>query len=69
MEWNVKGNFGASVWIPFDDVNDKSGTMSIIPGWHDKGALPQIPREGGGRDDLVDRPNRWANRFRMVIFH
>ena len=50
-EWNLSGNFGASIWIPFDDVDAASGTMSIIPGWHRKGALKQIPR-GDERDDF-----------------
>lgn len=51
-EWpNVIGNFGASVWIPFDDVDNDSGTMTILPGWHNKEPLPQIPR-GGDRDDF-----------------
>ena len=43
VEWtNVNGNFGGSVWIAFDDVDQESGTMSIIPGWHDRGELPRI---------------------------
>ena len=50
-EWKMSGNYGASVWIPFDDVDAASGTMSIIPGWHRKGALRQIPR-GDKRDDF-----------------
>lgn len=52
MEWNVKGSFSASIWIPLDDVDDQSGTMSILPGWHKKGPLPQIPRAGDARDDF-----------------
>lgn len=43
VEWtNVNGNFGASIWIAFDDVNEASGTMAVIPGGHAKGALPRI---------------------------
>ena len=51
-EWNLSGNFGASIWIPLDDVDTASGTMSIIPGWHRKGALRQIQR-GTARDDFL----------------
>jgi len=52
MEWgNVNGNFGCSIWIPFDDVDVESGTMTILPGQHNKGPLPQVPR-GGERDDF-----------------
>ena len=43
VEWtNVNGDFGASVWIALDDVDQASGTMAVIPGWHAKGELPRI---------------------------
>lgn len=43
VEWtNVNGKFGASVWIAFDDVDEVSGTMAVVPGGHARGALPRI---------------------------
>ena len=37
-EWNLSGDFGASIRIPLDDLDAASGTMPILPGWHRKGA-------------------------------
>ena len=43
VEWtNVNGKFGASIWIAFDDVDEASGTMAVIPGGHAQGALPRV---------------------------
>lgn len=37
--WNVRGNFGPGIWIPFDDIDDDNGAMAVLPGWHTKGTL------------------------------
>jgi phytanoyl-CoA hydroxylase len=36
----------AGLWVPFDDVDEKNGTMSILPGWHTKGKLECALAEG-----------------------
>ncbi len=41
--WNITGRFSASAWIAFDDITEKSGAMSVLPGWHCKGVLPIEP--------------------------
>ncbi len=38
--WNITGDFAAGVWIPFDDIDEDNGAMSVIPQWHRKGTLP-----------------------------
>jgi len=38
--WNVKGRFGASAWIAFDDIDEDNGAMSVVPQWHRRGTLP-----------------------------
>ena len=38
--WNLKGCFACGVWIPFDDIDQDNGAMSVIPTWHRKGTLP-----------------------------
>ena len=40
--WNMRGKMAAAVWIALDDTNEESGTMSVLPGWHDRGALPRV---------------------------
>ena len=43
VEWtNVNGRFGASIWIAFDDVDEASGTMAVIPGGHTQGEIPRV---------------------------
>lgn len=37
--WNIEGKLAGGVWIPFDDVDEKNGAMSILPGWHRSGVL------------------------------
>lgn len=43
--WNISGPFSGSVWVPFDDIDDDNGAMSIIPGWHTKGTLQRLYRD------------------------
>lgn len=37
--WNVSGNHAGALWIALDDISAKNGGMSVLPGWHNKGAL------------------------------
>ena len=37
--WNVSGRLAAGLWIPFDDVDEENGAMSVLPRWHLKGVL------------------------------
>ena len=39
--WNLTGRLAGSVWLPFDNVDNRNGTMSVLPGWHNKGELPR----------------------------
>ncbi len=43
--WNISGPFSGSVWVPFDNIDDENGSMSIIPGWHNKGTLKKLYRD------------------------
>lgn len=54
VEWtNVNGNFGASIWIAFDDVSEASGTMAVVPGGHARGALPRVQYEDERRSPAM----------------
>jgi ectoine hydroxylase-related dioxygenase (phytanoyl-CoA dioxygenase family) len=44
--WDLDGQLAGGVWIAFDDVDRENGTMSVLPGWHNKGELPR--RDSGG---------------------
>jgi len=37
--WNVSGKLAGAIWIAFDDIAQDNGGMSVLPGWHDQGAL------------------------------
>ena len=41
--FNFTGQFAPAVWIPFDDIDEDNGAMSVVPGWHKKGKLPTRP--------------------------
>jgi hypothetical protein len=43
--WELDGELAAGVWISFDDLSSETGTMSVLPGWHEKGELRR--RESG----------------------
>ena len=36
----------AILWVPFDDVDEANGTMSVLPGEHVNGMLPGLSIEG-----------------------
>jgi phytanoyl-CoA hydroxylase len=44
--WDLDGELAPGVWIALDDVDRENGTMSVLPGWHNKGELPR--RDSGG---------------------
>ena len=44
----------ASLWIPFDDVDETNGTMSVLPGEHRNGLLPTASMEGDFFDYSID---------------
>jgi len=52
--WNVSGKLSGGVWIPLDDVDEGNGTMSVLPGWHTRGALPTNARPGEIFDHEID---------------
>jgi len=52
--WNTKGNFGAGVWIPFDDIAEDNGAMAVLPGWHTKGTLPRRDSGLDGFNEEID---------------
>ena len=39
--WDLDGELAAGLWVALDDVDLENGTMSILPGWHNKGELPR----------------------------
>ena len=48
--WNVDGDLPGGLWIPFDDVDDDNGTMSILPGLH----LEELPRRTSADELFVE---------------
>ena len=42
--WNMhpSSRMAAAVWLALDDVDEESGTMSVLPGYHRHGALPRV---------------------------
>lgn len=43
-----------NLWVPFDDVDAESGTMSVLPRWHNKGTLPILKEPGKFFDLSID---------------
>jgi hypothetical protein len=52
--WNVSGKLPGAVWIAFDDVDEQNGGMAVLPGWHNKGALPRRHRDEAFFDEEID---------------
>ena len=52
--WNIKGRMAGGIWIAIDDVDEGNGTMSVLPGWHKKGTLPRLVRDGDGFNEEID---------------
>ena len=44
----------ASLWIPFDDVDESNGTMSVLPCEHRRGLLPTASRDGDFFEYSID---------------
>lgn len=45
--WNVEGPLAGGIWIPFDNIDEENGPMSILPGWHNRGTLPRVEAQDG----------------------
>jgi phytanoyl-CoA hydroxylase len=44
--WNISGRLAAGLWIPFDDIDEENGAMSVLPRWHMKGVLKRKVGDG-----------------------
>ena len=55
----------ANLWIPFDDVDEHNGTLSVLPRWHNKGLLSQatIDAADGAERTSVDEVARDGDFF------
>jgi ectoine hydroxylase-related dioxygenase (phytanoyl-CoA dioxygenase family) len=64
--WNVSPPV-VSLWIPFDDVDSENGSMSVLPRWHTRGALPVLKEEGKFFDLSIDPESLPANIDGMTV--
>ena len=53
-EWNIQGRFAPTVWIALDDIAPDNGGMSVLPGWHRKGAFRHNRARDGAADPKID---------------
>ncbi len=51
--WNVQGKLPGGLWIPFDNVADENGTMSILPGLHKR----ELPRRSSPDELFTEEIN------------
>jgi ectoine hydroxylase-related dioxygenase (phytanoyl-CoA dioxygenase family) len=51
LYWNVSGKLAPGIWIPFDDIDEENGAMSVLPRWHNKGEL----KRNVGDQDLFNQ--------------
>lgn len=69
--WNITGPHAAGIWIPLDDLLDADiGTMSVLPGWHNRGVIPTATQDDKlfpGRIDLDNLPEDLQSQ--QVIYH
>jgi len=77
--WNVSGRLASGIWIPFDDIDEENGTMSILPRWHTQGKLKRKV-EGDGLfnqeicpdelpDDLEQQKVQYIVRAGQLAIH
>ncbi|MSU70066.1 MAG: hypothetical protein EXS39_04680 [Opitutaceae bacterium] len=52
--WNVTGNHAGAIWIPLDDISAENGGMSVLPGWHNQGALKTRKRNATVFPDEIE---------------
>ena len=52
--WKVSGPLAGGLWIPFDDIDEENGPMSILPGWHNRGILPRVDAHDGLFIEAID---------------
>jgi hypothetical protein len=64
--WNVSPPV-ANLWIPFDDVDSKNGTMAVLPGWHNNGTLPVLREEGKFFDLSIDPKSIPSNADDLAV--
>jgi len=56
-----------TLWVTFDDVDSENGTMSVLPRWHNRGALPVVKEEGKFFDLSIDLDSLPANADEMAV--